>query len=107
MIFSYWHNASLIALLSSLANRLMIRVTDYFETQLRVPSIKRQPRNGGLHPDPVPPLRLENGVLADSLITPSLASRGKEMTDEQIVNWFAKLLDSVRLRYRKLQRYVR
>ncbi|TFY83988.1 hypothetical protein EWM64_g48 [Hericium alpestre] len=31
----------------------------------------------------------------------------KGMSDEQMVSWYGKILDSVRLRYRKLQRFVR
>jgi len=84
----------------------MIRVTDYFETQLRVPSLKRGLHNGeSSTAAPLP--RVENGVYGDGPITPGLVGRGKEMTDEQMVNWFSKVLDSVRLRYRKLQRFVR
>ncbi|KDQ54860.1 hypothetical protein JAAARDRAFT_693265 [Jaapia argillacea MUCL 33604] len=58
--------ASLVAeQLCALTNKLMVRVTNYFETQLR------------------------------------------KMNDEQLVNWYSKILDSVRLRSRKLQRFAR
>ncbi|PFH54762.1 hypothetical protein AMATHDRAFT_134504 [Amanita thiersii Skay4041] len=50
--------------LCSLVNKLMIRMTNYFDTQVR-------------------------------------------MTPEQIISWYGKVLDSVRLRYRKLQRFAR
>ncbi|EJD55307.1 hypothetical protein AURDEDRAFT_132470 [Auricularia subglabra TFB-10046 SS5] len=60
--------------LCSLTNRLMVRVIDYFETQIRVPTA------GDKH---------------------------KPMSSEQTVNWFGKVLDGVRLRYRKLQRFTR
>ncbi|KIJ45709.1 hypothetical protein M422DRAFT_207069 [Sphaerobolus stellatus SS14] len=92
--------------LCSLTNRLMLRVTDYFETQLRVPSLKRGLHNRESSADSGH-LRVENGIYGDGPITPGLIGRSKEMTDEQMVNWFSKVLDSVRLRYRKLQRYVR
>jgi mitogen-activated protein kinase kinase kinase len=85
----------------------MIRVTDYFETQLHVPSMKRRPKNDqflmGTDSHPI----VENGAHWDDTIAPGLVGRAKEMTDEQMVGWFTKVLDSVRLRYRKLQRYVR
>ncbi|KAG7091470.1 hypothetical protein E1B28_010501 [Marasmius oreades] len=65
-------------LLCSLTNRLMVRVINYFETQVRVP------------------------LPGDSQINNTRA-----MTDEQKAAWYGKILDSVRLRYRKLQRFAR
>ncbi|KZV92104.1 hypothetical protein EXIGLDRAFT_749828 [Exidia glandulosa HHB12029] len=59
--------------LCSLTNRLMIRVIDYFETQIQVP----------------------------------VKGKSKKMSNEQTVNWFNKVLEGVRLRYRKLQRFTR
>lgn len=52
----------------------MIRVIDYFETQIQVPAAK---------------------------------GKNKKMSNEQTMNWFIKVLDGVRLRYRKLQRFTR
>lgn len=81
----------------------MIRVTDYFETQLRVPSIKRKDENAQTVSDV--PIRLENGLHGDGF---GIAGNShKSMSEEQIVSWFGKVLNSVRLRSRKLQRYVR
>ncbi|KZV93915.1 hypothetical protein EXIGLDRAFT_30347 [Exidia glandulosa HHB12029] len=57
----------------ALTNRLMVRVIDYFETQIQVP----------------------------------VKDKNKQMSDEQTVNWYDKVLDNVRLRYRKLQRFTR
>ncbi|GJJ09563.1 hypothetical protein Clacol_003786 [Clathrus columnatus] len=84
-----------IVVFSSLTNRLMIRVTDYFETQLRVPSVGK---NENANPEPDVPIRVETALAGNSHRT---------MSDEQMVSWFGKVLDSVRLRSRKLQRYVR
>ncbi|TEB39046.1 hypothetical protein FA13DRAFT_1620076 [Coprinellus micaceus] len=53
--------------LCSLSHRLMVRVTNYFETQVRVP----------------------------------------KMSDSQLLSWYSKILDGVRLRYRKLLRFAR
>ncbi|TFK36808.1 hypothetical protein BDQ12DRAFT_608772 [Crucibulum laeve] len=52
--------------LCSLTNKLMVRVTNYFDTQVRVPT-----------------------------------------GEEHLTDWYGKILDSVRLRYRKLQRFAR
>ena len=77
---------------SSLTNRLMVRVANYFETQVRLPASV----NGQVHKAP-------NPVLQGDVI----ASTTGQMTDEQKVNWYGKILDNVRLRYRKLQRFAR
>ena len=76
---------------SSLTNRLMVRVANYFETQVRLPASA----NGRVH-------KASNPILQGDVI----ASTG-QMTDEQKVNWYGKILDNVRLRYRKLQRFAR
>lgn len=75
---------------SSLTNRLMVRVANYFETQVRLPSA-----NGRVH-------KASNPVLQGDVIAST-----SQMTDEQKVSWYGKILDNVRLRYRKLQRFAR
>ncbi|KIJ68693.1 hypothetical protein HYDPIDRAFT_106931 [Hydnomerulius pinastri MD-312] len=76
----------------SLTNRLMVRVANYFETQVRLPSSE----NGQAR-------RASNPALQGDVITSSTG----QMSDEQKVNWYGKILDNVRLRYRKLQRFAR
>lgn len=90
-------------LASSLTNRLMIRVTDYFETQLRVPFVKRKEES--IHTEPDVPIRIEPGTYND--IFHISEHSHKAMSEEQMVSWFGKVLTSVRLRSRKLLRYVR
>ncbi|KAH7883857.1 hypothetical protein F5I97DRAFT_1896272 [Phlebopus sp. FC_14] len=75
----------------SLTNRLMVRVANYFETQVRLPTSEGQAR------------RASNPALQGDVI----ASTSGQMSDEQKVNWYGKILDNVRLRYRKLQRFAR
>ncbi|VDB93372.1 unnamed protein product [Peniophora sp. CBMAI 1063] len=77
--------------LCGLTNRLMVRVTNFFETQVRVPINER---NGGAMPT------------ANAKIALGMSGRSN-MSDQQLVNWYAKILENVRLRYRKLQRFVR
>lgn len=77
---------------SSLTNRLMVRVANYFETQVRLPASA----NGRVH-------KASNPALQGDVI----ASTTGQMTDEQKVIWYTKILDNVRLRYRKLQRFAR
>ncbi|KAJ8520569.1 hypothetical protein ONZ45_g2639 [Pleurotus djamor] len=75
--------------LCALTNKLMVRVTNFFETQVRVPQAVK----------PV------NGNVKSALIPAQLGSR--KMTQDQMVTWYGKILDGVRLRYRKLQRFAR
>ncbi|KAJ3850583.1 hypothetical protein EV368DRAFT_45000 [Lentinula lateritia] len=83
----------------SLTNRLMVRVINYFDTQVRVPTSATAAAAAAM-----------NGKAKDAKYTfeehmsdPST----RAMTDEQKVTWYGKVLDSVRLRYRKLQRFAR
>ncbi|KAF9262528.1 kinase [Marasmius fiardii PR-910] len=62
-----------------LTYRLMVRVINYFETQVRVPEPKES----------------------------RSVSSTRAMSDEQKAAWYRKILDNVRLRYRKLQRFAR
>lgn len=84
----------------------MIRVIEYFETQLHVPSMTRHLKEDQFPAlSDIPPVEINR--YEDDPSIPGLVGRAKEMSDEQVVGWFGKVLDSVRLRYRKLQRYVR
>lgn len=72
----------------------MVRVTNYFDNQVRVPlnnsfSFSHKAQRLAAH---------ANGTTA-------LAR--KKMSDEQLINWYAKILESGRLRHRKLQRFAR
>ncbi|KAF9498126.1 hypothetical protein BDN71DRAFT_1443846 [Pleurotus eryngii] len=77
--------------LCALTNKLMVRVTNYFETQVRVPSSHSKGK------------AVINGTSSSNLIQ----SAGRKMTQEQMASWYGKILDGVRLRYRKLQRFAR
>lgn len=88
-----------LTLTSALANKLMVRATNYFDAQVRIPSnsdTATHIQQLGLDPE-----SYVNGVMH----LPDLPTR--KMTDEQIISWYTKILDSVRLRYRKLQRFTR
>lgn len=72
-------------------------MTNYFDTQVRVPmgeDKNDQARNA----------RHSDRGHEDATIPRS--HRGK-MAPDQVISWYAKMLDSVRLRYRKLQRFAR
>ncbi|KAJ3786370.1 hypothetical protein GGU11DRAFT_770606 [Lentinula aff. detonsa] len=95
----------------SLTNRLMVRVINYFDTQVRVPTSaaaasaamhsSRELAVNGKHPVKV------NGGTKYTFEDHMNDSSTRTMTDQQKVSWYSKILDSVRLRYRKLQRFAR
>ncbi|KAF8634471.1 hypothetical protein AX15_000912 [Amanita polypyramis BW_CC] len=81
----------------SLVNKLIIRMTNYFDTQVRVPmgeDKSDQARNAR---------HTERGQEENVMARPH---RGK-MSPERVISWYGKMLDSVRLRYRKLQGFAR
>ena len=90
---------------SSLTNRLMIRVTNYFDTQVRVPTGEdpNEHRHAAAHRRRDSEAGAPNGANGSGAVTPA----NRKMSDQQMVNWYNKMLDSVRLRYRKLQRFTR
>ncbi|KAK1216773.1 Suppressor of Sensor Kinase (SLN1) [Marasmius sp. AFHP31] len=63
--------------LCSITSKLMFRVVNYFDAQIRVPE------------------------------EPGDSNNSKGMTDKQKAAWYGKILDSVKSRYRKLQRFAR
>ncbi|KAH8100486.1 kinase [Cristinia sonorae] len=89
--------------LGTLTNKLMVRVTNYFDTQIRIPilnGIRQHPRDNpnGASSAARTAFRahLDAGTLSD-----------KPMTDEQMLSWYGKILEGVKQRYRKLQRLTR
>ena len=72
----------------------MVRVTNQFDAQLRLPASER----------PTWSQRRKPGMSVNG--STRLVSE-QDASDEQMTNWYRKVLDSVRLRYRKLQRFVR
>jgi len=87
---------------SSLTNKLKVRITNYFDTQVRVPSAVGAP-GGAQYPT------IDENIYANNLYQihqtqdPSI----RKMSDQQRISWYSKILESVRLRYRKLQRFAR
>lgn len=67
----------------------MVRVANYFDTQVRLPISHGHSR------------KAHNLSLQADIISSA------QMSDEEKVNWYGKILDNVRLRYRKLQRFAR
>src|SRR3954447_13210492 len=89
----------------------MIRVTSYFETQLRVPVARAK------EPNPKQTIASQGaddqGPADQSVATQRLADQRRAPRDvrpmdtAEMIQWFSKILDAVRLRYRKLQSFAR
>lgn len=79
--------------LCSLTSKLMVRVINYFESSLHLPiPIEDAPENNS----------------KQITTTESGKSRDRQpMTSEQMVVWYGKILDAIKMRYRKLQRFAR
>ena len=84
----------------------MVRVTNYFDTQIRIPLASNEKAQQMLHnmEPKAPSTPNGNGSTYHHLRE---AASGQPMTGEQLVSWYAKILDSLKQRYRKLQRLAR
>jgi mitogen-activated protein kinase kinase kinase len=102
----------------------MVRVSNYFDTQVRVPggeTEKHKEKDPDHEKDKAKdknPIhrskrRAVNGAPQHNGTTKSAfedqleGNSAQAMTDEQKASWYSKILDSVRLRYRKLLRFAR
>jgi mitogen-activated protein kinase kinase kinase len=86
-----------------MTNKLMVRVTNYFDTQVRVPTSRDEHSSSRRY-------HASRGAQSKSAFQTHIqgSSIGNtKMTDEQMASWYGKILESVRLRYRKLQRFAR
>jgi mitogen-activated protein kinase kinase kinase len=85
----------------SLTNKLMVRVSNFFETQLGVPIPIVSDENARKKGE------LTQGEL--SRLQPDMDARKTEkrqMTSEEMLVWYGKILEAVKMRYRKLQRFA-
>ena len=83
----------------------MVRVTNYFDTQIRIPipadKVKHLEGKGTLTPNGAAMTSAFQTHLREGSIT------NKDMTNEQLIGWYGKILEGVKQRYRKLQRLAR
>lgn len=100
--------ASLVAeQLCALTNKLMIRVTNYFDTQIRIPVPVDEPPHPSARPNGQMSDRQDSSSAFQSHLKPADTSNSRVMTNDQITSWYGKILDGVKQRYRKLQRLTR
>ncbi|KAG8999506.1 Suppressor of Sensor Kinase (SLN1) [Tulasnella sp. JGI-2019a] len=84
---------------SSLTHKLILRVITSFQGQIQLPAYS-------MHDTPT------NRTGGHAMLSSTAAEKEKnklkpEVTNEDVMRWYAKVLDGVRLRHRKLQRYSR
>ncbi len=84
----------------------MVRVTNYFDTQIRIPIASGEKAQQMLN-------NLERGSNTPDGTSSAFqthlrdAAGNKPMSNEQLVSWYGKILEGVKQRYRKLQRLAR
>ncbi|GMK58423.1 hypothetical protein CspeluHIS016_0504550 [Cutaneotrichosporon spelunceum] len=94
--------------LCNLTHKLMSRVIAYFEEQLRIP----------VRPDEWPAVqaqirakeevgRARRKALGKENDKEEKKDKRRPMGTEEMVAWYAKILDAIKMRYRKLQRFAR
>ncbi|ORY35800.1 hypothetical protein BCR39DRAFT_585399 [Naematelia encephala] len=76
----------------SLTNKLMVRVCNYFDTQLHVPVLAKSTSRATLR-------KFQQDIDG--------SKEKRPMTPDEMFVWYGKILDAVRMRYRKLQRFAR
>ncbi|KAH9937397.1 kinase [Fomitopsis serialis] len=98
--------ASLVAeQLCALTNKLMVRVTNYFDTQIRIPVTSEPSQTPAMRDGKFQPMPKAAG--STTFETHMNPTSKKSMSDEQRVSWYGKVLDGVKQRHRKLQRLAR
>jgi len=86
----------------SLTNKLMVRVANFFETQLGVPiPITAEQAKKHNHREVT---QRELSELQPDMDAKKTARR--QMTPEEMLVWYGKILEAVKMRYRKLQRFA-
>lgn len=85
----------------------MVRVISYFDTQIRIPVMGEAAHTASI-PDRMTFLAV-NGMQGRSTFQAHLKQgpTSKPMSSEQMISWYAKILEGVKQRYRKLQRLAR
>ena len=83
----------------------MVRVTNYFDTQIRIPIPAEKVKSLEAKSDGPTP----NAAATSSAFQTHLREgmSYKDMTNEQLIGWYGKILEGVKQRYRKLQRLAR
>lgn len=97
---------SLIYKHSSITHKLMVRATNNFERQIRIPVLaKDKPKPAFTPPQSSNSPSTLNGLGFDFHRVQE--GNRRNMTGEQVIGWYEKVLESVKARYRKLQRFSR
>ncbi|BEJ11012.1 hypothetical protein CspHIS471_0104340 [Cutaneotrichosporon sp. HIS471] len=94
--------------LCSLTHKLMTRVIGYFEEQLRIPvRLEDWPAVQAEIKAKEEAERARRKALGKENDKEEKKDKRRPMNTEEMVAWFAKILDAIKMRYRKLQRFAR
>ena len=94
---------------STLTNKLMVRVTNYFDTQIRIPIASGEKAAQMVNNMEPIGSTTPNGTTSSAFQTHlrEAVAASKPMTNDQLTSWYGKILEGVKQRYRKLQRLAR
>jgi mitogen-activated protein kinase kinase kinase len=76
----------------------MVRVIHYFETQVKVPIITEEEEQAA---------NINTNKIEDETHGLDQSQGPRVMRHREILPWFSKILDAVKMRYRKLQTFAR
>ncbi|EJD04261.1 uncharacterized protein FOMMEDRAFT_28004 [Fomitiporia mediterranea MF3/22] len=91
----------------SITHRLMLRATNNFCRQIRVPVHGKEKQKLLSVTSQIAHSPSSINGLGFDFQKGMAESKGKFMSDEQVISWYEKVLESIKARYRKLQRFVR
>lgn len=94
---------------SALTNKLIVRVTNYFDTSILVPGMTDGSVSAATSERVRKTLRANgmNGVPVQQSLTTGAQPTNVGVPKERLVGWYSKILDGVKQRSRKLQRLAR
>lgn len=95
--------ADLLYFDSAVTSRLIVHVTSTFEQQVRVAGTMKH-----LH-DGIPPrsCAIEKYSYDQQRMAPGFQNKPIYMSDDYLLSWYGRVLESIKTRYRKLQRFGR
>ncbi|KAH9912238.1 kinase [Epithele typhae] len=100
--------ASLVAeQLCALTNKLIVRVTNYFDTSIRVPGMSDGPISAVLSERVRNSMRVNGTNAAGQQPLANGLQHPAGVPKDRLVGWYSKVLEGVRQRSRKLQRLAR
>ena len=84
----------------------MVRVTNYFENQIRIPTVPGDKSQQLLGMDKGTSTPNGNGSVFHTHLR-DMSTAGQPMSGDRLISWYVKVLEGIKQRCRKLQRLAR